>query len=121
VTAWSSGSGWFTPKSFITISVAQVRCTLRVTTSFTVSPTLALTSAGVKPSDVTVTGIVRTPFLTVPAAAVAAAGTALAPCSACALWAGQFSQPPSPAEASAGAVTASRAAGASFHRFMRVS
>jgi hypothetical protein len=55
VTGLSSGSGWFTPKSFITISVAHVRSTLRVTTSFTGCPFFTVTRSGTKPSFVTVT------------------------------------------------------------------
>src|SRR5690242_13460464 len=53
VTGFPRGSGWFTPRSFITISVAQVRSTFRVTTSFTGRPALAVTAAGTKPSLVT--------------------------------------------------------------------
>ncbi len=54
VTGFSYGRGWFTPKSFITISVAQVRSVLRVTTSFTGFPAFTFTTDGSNPLLVTV-------------------------------------------------------------------
>lgn len=52
-TGWSCGSGLFTPKSSITMSVAHVRSTFRVTTSVTACPTLTRVCEGMKPSAVT--------------------------------------------------------------------
>src|SRR5690242_2737313 len=115
-TAWFSGSGWFTPKSFITISVAQVLSTLRVTTSFTVSPAFAFTSAGVKPSSVTVSSMVRSAFFALAFAGAAALGADA--------WA-TFTPLSHSSQASEGRgrarAAATRAAGASFQAVIRFS